>query len=65
MAEENFIKLDSFLKWQNMVDTSGHAKVVIQDGEVRVKGKLETRRGRKLGSGDKVKYNGKSVVVEL
>ncbi len=63
--EENFIKLDSFLKWHNMVDTGGHAKVVIQDGEVRVNGKVETRRGRKLVSGDKVTYNGKSVVVEL
>ena len=63
--EENFIKLDSFLKWQNMVDTGGHAKVVIQDGEVRVNVKVETRRGRKLVSGDKVTYNGNSVVVEL
>ena len=78
MTEESFIKLDSFLKWQNLVDTGGHAKVVIQDGEVRVNGKVETRRGRKLVNGDKVTYNGscgavgrrrenngKSVVVEL
>jgi ribosome-associated protein len=65
MTEEEFIKLDSFLKWQSLVDTGGHAKIVIQDGLVRVNGKVETRRGRKLVNGDKVTYNGKSVVVEL
>lgn len=65
MAEENFIKLDSFLKWQGLVDTGGQAKLVIQDGEVRVNGKVETRRGRKLVNGDKVTFNGRTLTVEL
>ena len=54
MAEENFIKLDSFMKWQAMLDTGGQAKLVIQNGEVKVNGQNETRRGRKLVDGDKV-----------
>ena len=65
MTEENYIKLDSFMKWQNLVDTGGHAKLVIQDGEVRVNGKIETRRGRKLINGDKVTFKGKTVIVTL
>ncbi len=65
MAGENFIKLDSFLKWQGLVDTGGQAKLVIQDGEVRVNGKVETRRGKKLVNGDKVTFNGKTLTVEL
>ena len=65
MAEETFIKLDSFLKWQNLIDTGGQAKLVIQDGLVRVNGKVETRRGRKLVNGDKVTYGGRTVVVKL
>jgi ribosome-associated protein len=65
MSADNYIKLDSFLKWQNLVETGGQAKVVIQNGEVKVNGKNETRRGRKLIEGDKVTYNGKTIVVKL
>ena len=62
---EKYIKLDSFLKWQNLVDTGGEAKLLIQDGAVRVNGKGETRRGRKLVNGDKVTYHGKTLTVIL
>ncbi len=65
MTNENTIKLDSFMKWQNLVDTGGQAKIVIQNGEVKVNGQNETRRGRKLIDGDKVTYNGKTIVVKL
>ncbi len=62
---EEHIKLDSFLKWQNLVDTGGEAKLLIQNGEVRVNGKIETRRGRKLVNGDKVAFKGKTLIVTL
>lgn len=65
MTNENYIKLDSFMKWQNLIDTGGQAKIVIQNGEVKVNGQTETRRGRKLIDGDKVTYNGKTIVVKL
>jgi ribosome-associated protein len=65
MAEDNFIKLDSFLKWQGLVDTGGQAKVSIQNGEVKVNGKVETRRGRKLVAGDKVSFKGKTLTVAV
>ena len=64
MAEDN-IKLDSFMKWQNLVETGGQAKLLIQNGEVRVNGKIETRRGRKLVNGDKVTLKGKTLTVEI
>ncbi len=62
---DNTIKLDSFLKWQGLVDTGGQAKRVIQNGQVKVNGQIETRRGRKLLHGDKVTFNGRIIVVEL
>jgi ribosome-associated protein len=65
MSDDNFIKLDSFLKWQNLVETGGQAKLVIQNGEVRVNNKVETRRGRKLVNGDKVTLGGRTIVVKL
>ena len=63
--DENHIKLDSFLKWQGLVDTGGQAKLVIQNGEVKVNGEVETRRGRKLVNGDEVTYSGKTITVQL
>ena len=65
MADSNYIKLDSFMKWQNLVETGGQAKLLIQNGEVRVNGKIETRRGRKLVHGDKVTFRGKTLIVTL
>ena len=65
MTDENYIKLDSFMKWQNLVETGGQAKLLIQNGEVRVNGKIETRRGRKLVNGDKVTFKGKTLTVKI
>ena len=60
-----FIKLDRFLKWQGVVQTGGEAKVRIQEGEVIVNGKIETRRGKKLVSGDRVIIDNKTYTVDL
>jgi ribosome-associated protein len=65
MTDENYIKLDSFLKWQGLIQTGGQAKVAIQNGEVIVNGKVETRRGRKLVDGDTVTYQDKTLIVKL
>jgi ribosome-associated protein len=46
------ITLGQALKATNVVGTGGEAKVLIQAGEVRVNGEVETRRGRKLREGD-------------
>lgn len=51
-----FIKLDSFLKMCDAVQTGGHAKIVVQDGEVKVNGEVCTQRGKKLRSGDSVEF---------
>ncbi len=48
------ITLGQALKASDLVGSGGEAKVVIQAGEVRVNGEVETRRGRRLQSGDVV-----------
>jgi ribosome-associated protein len=48
------IALGQALKASNLVGSGGEAKVLIQGGEVRVNGEVETRRGRKLLRGDVV-----------
>jgi ribosome-associated protein len=62
MTEET-IKLDQFLKLAQVVQTGGEAKVLIQSGQVRVNGEVETRRGRKLRPGDVVVVDGEELVV--
>jgi ribosome-associated protein len=51
-----YIRLDDLLKNVSVVNTGGHAKIVIQDGEVKVNGEVCTMRGKKLRSGDSVEY---------
>ena len=54
--KEDFIRLDSAMKLADMVVTGGHAKVVIQGGEVKVNGEICLMRGKKLHKGDKVEF---------
>ena len=50
------MKLDQFLKWNNIVSSGGEAKILINSGQVKVNGEIEKRRGRKLVKGDKVMF---------
>lgn len=60
---DEFIKLGQAMKLAGMVDSGVDAKFVIEEGNVKVNGEVETRRGRKLYKGDKFLYNGKEVTV--
>lgn len=62
--KEDFIKLDSALKLAGLVSTGGHAKVVIQGGEVKVNDTVCTMRGKKLVSGDIVSFDGDEFQIE-
>ena len=50
-----FIKLDSLLKFANILSTGGEAKMAIQNGAVTVNGEVCTQRGKKIHPGDRVK----------
>ena len=62
--DTDFIRLDSFLKMCDAVQTGGHAKIVIQEGEVWVNGEVCTQRGKKLRSGDKAEFEKVVYIVE-
>jgi ribosome-associated protein len=64
MDNEETIKLDQFLKLMCVVQTGGEAKMLIQNGDVRVNGSVEVRRGRKLVMGDRITTMGENYVVE-
>ena len=59
-----FIKLDQFLKWLDVVDSGSEAKEIILDGKVKVNDEVETRRGRKIYPEYKVEIFDKTYIVE-
>ncbi len=61
----DYIKLDQFLKFMGVAGTGGQAKLMVQEGEVKVNGEVETRRGRKLRRGDVVEVGGARLAVEV
>ena len=57
------IKLGQALKAANLVDSGVMAKLVVQDGLVKVNGKVETQRGKKLTNGDIVSFEGETIEI--
>ena len=62
--ETPFIRLDALLKFAGAVETGGEAKMVIQNGEVKVNGEVCAMRGKKLRPGDRAELDGQIYVVE-
>ena len=62
--KDEFIKLGQALKAAGLGETGAEAKDVIQDGLVKVNGEVDTRRGKKLYSGDVVEFDGEEIKIE-
>lgn len=60
----NTICLDQFLKLTSIAESGGQAKVMIQGGQVKVNGELETRRRRKLTAEDVIEVGGGKWLVK-
>lgn len=52
----DFIRLDSAMKLADIAGTGGIAKMMIQDGEVKVNGEVCLSRGKKLRPGDSFEF---------
>ena len=59
------IELAQLLKFAGLTESGGQAKQAIADGEVRVNGAVETRKGKKIVAGDKVTFGGETLVVAV
>lgn len=60
---EEYIKLGQALKAAGMVGSGVEAKIVIQDGLVKVNGTVEYQRGKKLYNGAVIEYDGQTVKI--
>ncbi|MBE7323580.1 RNA-binding S4 domain-containing protein [Nocardioides sp. Y6] len=60
---DEVIRLGQFLKLASLVEHGGEAKERVAEGQVRVNGEVETRRGRQLRDGDVVELGGQAARV--
>ncbi|MEA2109381.1 MAG: RNA-binding S4 domain-containing protein [Pseudomonadota bacterium] len=58
------IELYKILKFENLVSSGGEAKFVIAAGQVLVNGKVETRKRKKLVSGDMVEFGEEKIYIK-
>ena len=61
---DEYIKLGQALKAANLEEDGVEAKLVIQDGLVKVNNEVDIRRGRKLYDGDVVSFDGQELRIE-
>ena len=59
------VELYKVLKFEGMVSSGGEAKSVIADGMVLVNGEVETRKRKKLVSGDTVEFGGEIIRLQF
>jgi|LGVE01.1.fsa_nt_gb ribosome-associated protein len=52
-----FIKLDQLLKFADVVDSGGMAKILIKESAVKFNGEIMTMRGKKVRAGDIVEVD--------
>lgn len=58
-----FIKLDQLMKFADMVDSGGEAKMLIAQGLVLVNDEICTQRGKKIRPGDEVEFDGQNYQI--
>jgi len=60
---EDYIKLGQALKAAGLVGSGVDAKMLIQDGKVKVNGHIEYQRGKKLHDGDMVEFDSEFIKI--
>lgn len=63
--KDDYIKLGQALKAAGLVESGVDAKFVIQDGLVKVNGKIEIQRGKKLYDGDIVEFDNNQIHIKV
>ena len=59
------VELHKILKFEGMASSGGEAKLVIEQGQVIVNGSIETRKRKKIVSGDIIEYGDDKIRIQL
>jgi len=62
--ESEYIQLNQLLKILRISQSGGQAKLMIEDGEVKVNGKVDFRVRAKLYPGDKIEAFDREIEIE-
>ena len=62
---EEPVELYKILKFEGMVPSGGEAKSVVGEGMVKVNGTVETRKRKKIMSGDTIEFSGEKIKIKL
>ena len=58
------VELFKILKFESLVNSGGDAKTVIAEGLVEVNGEVETRKRKKIVSGDVIRFSGEVFLIK-
>ncbi len=59
------VELYKILKFEGLVSSGGEAKFVIAEGQVFVNGQIETRKRKKIISGDIVVFGKEKMLIQF
>ena len=59
------VELYKILKFEGLVESGGQAKAVIDAGQVLVNGEVETRKRKKIISGDIIEFGDEILRIQL
>ena len=62
--DEEYIELYKLLKVMGVAESGAHAKMLIEEGNVRRNGDVETRKRAKIVSGESIEVGGEIIEVE-
>lgn len=59
------VELYKILKFEGLAENGGSAKLIVSEGHVKVNGVVETRKRRKIVSGDSIEFQGETLQIKL
>ena len=59
------VELYKILKFEGLAENGGSAKLIVSEGHVKVNGEVETRKRRKIVSGDSIEFQGETLHIKL
>lgn len=64
ILKDEYIELLKLLKLLRIAQTGGHAKMMVEDGEVIRNGEPEFRKRAKLKKGDVIEISGQKIIIK-
>lgn len=61
--KEEYIELIRLLKYLRIAETGGHAKMMVEEGMIKLNGVVEFRKRAKLKPGDIIEVEGRKINI--